>query len=56
MIGFKDENTRKMFEVISKIVETGATEGEMGTQLRSLIEIHNDMMKNRDSKTDSREQ
>ena len=56
MIGFKDENTRKMFEVISKIVETGATEGEMGTQLRSLIEIHNDMIKNRDSKTDSREQ
>lgn len=52
MIGFENENTRKMFEVISKIVETGATEGEMGTQLRSLIEIHNDMIKNNDSKKD----
>ena len=52
MIGFKDEKTRKMFEVISKIVETGATEGEIGTQLRSLIEIHNDMIKNDDPKKD----
>ena len=52
MIGFENENTRKMFEVISKIVETGATEGEMGTQLRSLIEIHNDMIKNDDPKKD----
>ncbi len=55
MIGFENENTRKMFEVISKIVETGATEGEMGNQLRSLIEIHNDMIKNDDSKKDLKE-
>lgn len=55
LISFKDDNTRKMFEVIKNLVKSGASEGEMGTQVRTLIEIHNEMMKEKDDQNHSRE-
>ncbi len=55
LIGFKDENTRKMFDVITSLVKSGVAEGEMETQVRTLIQIHNDMMKEKENRTDSRE-
>lgn len=55
LISFKDDNTRRMFEVIKGLVKSGASEGEMGIQVRTLIEIHNEMMKEKDDTNHSRE-
>lgn len=55
LISFKDDNTRRMFEVIKSLVKSGVSESEIGTQVRTLIEIHNDMMKEKDESNHSRE-
>ena len=55
LIAFKDENTRRMYDVIKGLVKSGASEGEVGTQVRTLIEIHNEMMKEKEDPNYSRE-
>lgn len=55
LIAFKDENTRRMYDVIKGLVKSGASEGEVGTQVRTLIEIHNEMMREKEEQNRSRE-
>ena len=55
LIGFKDENTRRMYEVIRNLLKSGTSENEVTDQVRTLIEIHNEMMRGKDSKENSQE-
>ncbi len=55
LIGFKDENTRRMYDVIRNLLKSGTSENEVTDQVRTLIEIHNEMMRGKDAKENSQE-